>query len=189
MNTLSFVMLLLGQGVFMTLFSFAIMYGLAAVLGLADDVMDIRITFAFFVLSCITLYGSSFGVFAGVQKSTCGEVKNWKQIAMNAAIPTAFQISLLSLTLFIPWFQNVVGDLLPPDTPAFGKMAAAMAYYTFWATLMGGALGGTLSGSCKAEDVLPALPTIPTLPTVTAELPIVETFDTQKSVRFNLPPE
>ena len=147
-------MVLLGQGAFMVLLSFAVLYGLASVLGIAEDIIDIRITFAFFVISCIAVYGSSFGVFAGVQKSTCGEVKNWKQIALNALIPTLFQVVLLSLALFIPWFQNIVGDLLPPDTPVLGKMATALAYYTFWATLLGGAMGGTMSGSCLNENAV-----------------------------------
>jgi hypothetical protein len=41
--------------------------------------------------------------------------------------------------------------LFSPDTPAHTKAAVAFAYYSFWATLMGGALGGSFSGSCKAD--------------------------------------
>lgn len=178
MNTLQFMLVLAGQAFFMVLFAFAFIYGIASLLGVADDVMDIRITFLFFAVSCIVLYGTSFGIFAGVQKDGCGEVKNWSQIAMNAAIPTLAQVVLLSLVIFVPWFQNIVGDLLPPDTPAFGRSATAFAYYTFWATLLGGALGGTLSGSCNATPTIPSIPVLPT-----------EGFDSQKHVRFNLPPE
>jgi hypothetical protein len=184
MNTLSFIAVLFGQGVFMALLSFAIVYGMAAMLGIEDSV-DIRIGFTFFVVSCMALYGSSFGVFAGVQKSNCGEVKNWKQIAMNATLPTLIQVVLLAMVFFIPWFQNVVGDMLPPDSPAFGKTAAALAYYTFWATLLGGALGGTMSGSCKVDPTLPELPEMPEMP----EMETLKPLDVEKSVRFNLPPE
>ncbi len=152
MNTFQLLLVLMGQGVFMALFTFAIMYGIANVFEIGEQVMDIRITTAFFFLSCMALYGSSFGIFAGVQKDSCGEVKSWKQVAMNALIPTLIHVVLFAIVVFIPWFQGIVGNLLPPDTPAFGKSAAAFAYYTFWATLLGGSLGGTMSGSCKAED-------------------------------------
>ncbi len=183
MNTLSFIAVLFGQGAFMVLITFAVIYGLATMLGIGQDTMDIRLTFAFFAVACMALYGSSFGIFAGIQKSNCGEVKSWKQIALNALLPTAALVILMAVILFVPWFQNVVGDLLPPDTPAFGKTTAALAYYTFWATLLGGALGGTMSGSCKVEE-----PQVLTLPAL--EVPkVLESFDAQKSVRFNLPPE
>lgn len=183
MNTLQFMLVLAAQGFFMVLFAFAFVYGLASLLGIGEDAMDIRITFFFFAVSCIVLYGTSFGIFAGVQKDSCGEVKNWSQIAMNAAIPTLVQVVLLSIVLFVPWFQNIVGDLLPPDTPAFGKSATAFAYYTFWATLLGGALGGTLSGSCNIPTAMPTIPTMPLAETG------VEGFGNEKHVRFNLPPE
>jgi hypothetical protein len=183
MNTLSFMALLFGQGAFMVLITFAVTYGLATMLGIPQDIMDVRILFAFFAVACMTLYGSSFGIFAGVQKSNCGEVKSWKQIALNALLPTAALVLLLAVVFFIPWFQNVVGNLLPPDTPAFGKTATTLAYYTFWATLLGGALGGTMSGSCKVEE--PQALILPTLE-VPKEL---ESVDVEKVVRFNLPPE
>ncbi len=157
MNTFQLLAVLVGQGIFMTVFTFALIYGVASVFGIAEDVMDIRLTIMFFVLSCLVLYGTSFGIFAGVQKDNCGEVRNWKQIAVNASIPTVSQVILMSLILIVPWFQRLVGNLLPPDTPAFGKSATAFAYYTFWATVLGGALGGTLSGSCKTEDVVDPL--------------------------------
>jgi hypothetical protein len=150
MNTLVFALVLLAMGAVMAILSFAIIYGIATVLGIGE-VVDARITFSFFILSCIVVYGMSFGVFAGVQKDNCGEVKNWKQIALNALIPLAFQATLLTAVLFIPWFQNIVGNVLSPDTPPVTKTAIALAYYSFWATMMGGALGGTFSGSCKVE--------------------------------------
>lgn len=157
MNTFQLLMVLIGQGLFMTVFTYAIIYGVASVFEIGEEVMDIRLTVMFFIASCVVLYGTSFGVFAGVQKDNCGEVRNWKQIAINAAIPTITQVLLLSLVLLVPWFQRLVGNLLPPDTPAFGKSATAFAYYTFWSTVLGGALGGTLSGSCKVEDVIDPL--------------------------------
>ena len=183
MNTFQFMLVLLGQGVFMALLTFAVVYGIASILGIGENIVDVRITFTFFVVSCIALYGSSFGVFAGVQKDSCNEVKSWKQIAINAGIPTLIHAAITLLVIFVPWFQSIVGNLLPPDTPAFGKTAAAFAYYTFWSTLMGGALGGTLSGSCKVEDVsvLPKSLQLPEVPELPTELP-------ESRVQFNLPP-
>jgi hypothetical protein len=177
-------------------------------------VVDIRITFAFFIVSCVILYGISFGTFAGVQKDNCGEVKNWKQIALNALIPLAFHVVLLTVVLLVPWFQDIVGNLLPPDTPAYVKSATSLSYYTFWATMMGAALGGSFSGSCKTEMTFDAFQQIgipkeaqafvkeateateATMPdvgvSVNLNLPeseTVEGFDSEQHVRFNLPPE
>jgi hypothetical protein len=155
MNTFQLLLVLVGQAFFMGLLAFAVVYGLTNIAGLSEDIVDIRVAFIFFVVSVVFMYGTSFGIYAGIQKDGCGEVKSWKQIAMNAAIPTIIQVVLMALVLFIPWFQNIVGDVLPPDTSSFSKSVTAYAYYTLWATLLGGALGGTLSGSCKAD--IPAI--------------------------------
>jgi hypothetical protein len=205
MNTLVFTLILLAMGTVMALSSFAIIYAIASLLGIGEDVVDLRITFAFFIVSCILLYGISFGTFAGVQKDNCGEVKSWKQIALNALIPLAFHIVLLTVVLLVPWFQDLVGNLLPPDTPAYMKSATALSYYTFWATMMGAALGGSFSGSCKVdmpfdlqvlEKLKPAgLPKeVSAFATELANLDLpesetVEGFDEERHVRFNLPPE
>ena len=151
MNTLVFTLVLLAMGTVMALVAFGSVYGIATILQIGTDVVDARITFTFFILSCVVIYGISFGAFTGIQKDSCGEVKSWKQIALNATIPLAFHAGILAIVLLIPWFQNLVGNLFAPDTPAYTKTAMALAYYSFWAALMGGALGGTLSGSCKAE--------------------------------------
>ena len=195
MNTLVFTLMLLAMGTVMALSSFAVIYSIASMLGIGEDVVDIRITFAFFVVSCILLYGVSFGTFAGVQKDNCGEVKRWKQIALNALIPLAFHVGILTVVLIVPWFQDIVGNLLPPDTPAYAKTATALSYYTFWATMMGGALGGSFSGSCKVEVPLDlsvfekVKPTDTSLPVELLESETVEGFDSERHVRFNLPPE
>jgi hypothetical protein len=217
MNTLVFTFVLLAMGTVMALSSFAIIYGISSLLGIGEEVVDIRITFAFFVVSCVLLYAISFGTFAGVQKDNCGEVKSWKQIALNALIPLAFHAVLLTVVLLVPWFQDLVGNLMPPDTPAYVKSATSLSYYTFWATMMGAALGGSFSGSCKAEmpfdlnaltpstnfgDYIPeearafANENADYIPDVGAsanvDLPeseTVEGFDSERHVRFNLPPE
>ncbi len=152
MNTLQLTAILLGMGILMAAVAFGVTYGLSAAMGIADDVMDVRITFVFLVVSAIVIYGMSFGAFAGVQKDSCGEVRSWKQVALNALIPLGFQVFTIIFILAIPWFRNVIGNLFPPGAPEFAKTATAFAYYSFWATLMGGALGGTFSGSCKQES-------------------------------------
>jgi hypothetical protein len=152
MNTFVFTLVLLAMGTIMALVSFATIFGISSLLDIGGDIVDARITFSFFVLSCIVVYGISFGAFAIVQKDNCGEVKSWKQIALNALIPLAFQAGILILVILVPWFQNLVGNLFAPDTPAHTKAAMAFAYYSFWATMMGGALGGSFSGSCKVEE-------------------------------------
>jgi hypothetical protein len=201
MNTLVFTLILLAMGTVMGLASFATIYGIASLLGIGEEVVDLRILLAFFVVSSVLLYTISFGTFAGVQKDNCGEVKSWKQIALNALIPLVFHVLLLILVLVVPWFQDLVGNLLPPDTPAYVKSATALSYYAFWATMMGAALGGSFSGSCKVEDVeIPQFNIVPEdamdlvkksadfLP-MPAESETVEGFDSERHVRFTLPPE
>jgi hypothetical protein len=144
-------------------------------LGIEGDVTDIRVLAAYMVLSVAVIYGMSFGVFAGVQKEACNEVKSWKQVALNALIQVGFHVGLLILVTFVPWFRNSIGDLFPPDAPAALKSTTAYTYYGFWATLLGGALGGSMSASCRSSGTMPALPELPTLPTGKAgELPTEE---------------
>lgn len=140
------------MGILIVFVAFGSIYGITSLFGIDTDAMDIRVTMAFFVISCVVVYGMSFGAFAGVQRDSCGAVKSWKQVAINAAIPLAFQAVILSVVMLIPWFRNIVGNMFPPDTPEVAKVASAFAYYSFWAVLMGGALGGTLSGSCKVDE-------------------------------------
>jgi hypothetical protein len=185
MNTLQLTAILFGMGVIMAVLAVGVTYGLAAVLGIADDVIDVRITFMFLVVSAIVIYGMSFGAFAGVQKDSCGEVRSWKQVALNALIPLGFQVVIMTLILAVPWFRNVIGNLFPPGTPEFAKTATAFAYYSFWATMMGGALGGTFSGSCKADTKpLTDLVQLPPLQTNLPSLPQPEA-----GFRGDLPPE
>ncbi len=181
MNTLQLTFIILGLGGFMSILTFAILYGISAMLGM-EGYVDYRLIVAYVVVSSIILYGLSFGIFAGVQKDSCGQVKNWKQIALNALIPLGFQVSFLSLALFVPWFRNVIGDLFPAETPELSKTTTTLAYYSFWAALLGGALGGTFSGSCKVESK--------PLTAADFSLPLPEQNQIEaKSVRFNLPPE
>ncbi len=197
MNTLQLTAILFGMGTLMAVLAFGVTYGLAAVLGIADDVIDIRITVAFLLISAIVIYGMSFGAFAGVQKDSCGEVRSWKQVALNALIPLAFQVSIMILILAVPWFRNVIGNLFPPGSPEFAKTATAFAYYSFWATLMGGSLGGTFSGSCKTDpkplteipslSAVPAVPAVPAAPTL--PLPELNQSTGTEGFRGDLPPE
>ena len=67
---------------------------------------------------------------------------------MNALISLGFQAGMLTLTAVVPWFRNIVMDLMPPDLDESIRDAVGYSYYSFWAMMFGVAVGGTLSGSC-----------------------------------------
>ena len=158
MNSTLLYTLMLLAAIIMAVLPFGVLMGLGSTLGI--DGTDFRIIAAYIFIACAVSYLTSFGSFALIQKSNCKEVKNLRQIALNAGIALLFQIGIFAIVGIIPWFRNVVGNLLPPDTDAVVKLAVVFAYYSAWAAGFGFALGGTLSSSCavateESESLFP----------------------------------
>lgn len=66
----------------------------------------------------------------------------------NAGISTAIQGGFMAIIHLIPWFRNVVKNLMPPDLDDTIRDSVGYAYYTFWGTVYGIAVGGNLSRIC-----------------------------------------
>lgn len=144
-NTLVYVMMIV-IGFLMAVWPFAIFMGLTTLIGLPTN--DTRILATYILCVCVLAYGTALGAFALIQRNNCGEVKNMRQVASNAAMSLAIQaISVLTVT-FIPGLRNIVTNLFPPDINPAISNAIGYSYYGFWASVFGTAIGGTLSGVC-----------------------------------------
>jgi hypothetical protein len=148
MNSTVFYLVLVGASLLMAVLPFGVFMGLGTVLGIPAG--DSRLVMTYIVLAVALAYAISLGAFSIIQKSNCGEVNNFKQVALSGLFTAGFQILMLGLAVGFPWFAGIVGNLLPPDSPVEVTKAVVMAYYSFWATMFGMAIGGTMSGSCGA---------------------------------------
>ncbi len=154
MNAGVFYPLLFLAAILSAVIPFAVFLGGTNLLGLES--IDTTLLIGFFVVMAVLGYVISFGSFAIFQKSNCDEVKNWKQISLNALISVGIQMAILGLVLGIPWFRRVVTQIIPPDTPDTVQQSIAYAYYAFWSTLLAIRLGETMSSSCAVqEDPIP----------------------------------
>ena len=120
--------------------------GLGSILG--TNASDPRLFVTFILLALVVSYLTSFGSFVLVQRANCGQVKNWKQIANNAGLALGIQALFLLLVWLIPGLRGIVSNLMPPDLDINILDSVGYSYFSFWASLFGTAIGGTLSGIC-----------------------------------------
>ena len=99
-------------GFLMTVLPFGIFMGLATLFGLPAN--DSRIMLTYFLLAIVIAYGTALGAYALIQRSSCGSVKNMKQIASNAGVSLAIQGFTLALVSFIPSLRGIVTNLFSP---------------------------------------------------------------------------
>lgn len=150
MNSSLLYILMLGVGLIMAVLPFAVFMGLASVLGIPES--DSRMLVTYMALALGLSYALSVGAFSIIQKSNCGEINNFKQIATSAFYTLGFNVLLLGLAIGFPWVAGIVGNLLPPDVGADTRQSVVFAYYSLWATVFGIALGGATSGSCGSQS-------------------------------------
>jgi hypothetical protein len=130
----------------MAMLPFAVFMGLSTLVGSGDS----RILIIYILAALILSYLTALGAFALIQRSNCGSVKNMSQIARNAGISFGIQAFTLLLCWLFPSMRNIVSGLLPPDLDQTILDSVGYSYYSFWASLFGTAIGGTLSGVCLA---------------------------------------
>lgn len=145
-NTLVYVMMIV-IGFLMAVLPFGIFLGLGTLLGIPAN--DSRILITYVLLSVVLAYLTALGAFALIQRSSCGSIKNMKQIASNAGLSLAIQGITTVLVMFIPGLRGIVTNLFPPDMDVTLSTPIGYSYYGFWAALFGTAVGGTLSGVCS----------------------------------------
>jgi len=133
-------------GMIMAILPFGVFMGLGTAIGAPAS--DPRILVVFFLGALVISYLLSLGAFSVIQKSSCGQVKNMKQVATNASIALGIQALTLLLVWLIPSLRGIVSGLFPPDLDPAIRESVAYSYFSFWAALFGTAIGGTLSGVC-----------------------------------------
>lgn len=109
---------------------------------------DATLLITIYLAICILTFGITFGSFALMQQQTCGNVKNYKQIASNSGIATAIQAIGMPLVAFIPIIRSFVGSILPNWLSYTHKESISYGYFAFWFSLFGSAIGGTFSAVC-----------------------------------------
>jgi len=87
--------------------------------------------------------------FTYLQYNSCKKVKNTKQIFANAGLAAGLQFIIL-LFVHITGFTSIPINMLPLWTPTnYGiKEGVGYGYYSFFASMFGMVLGGTLSAVC-----------------------------------------
>ena len=143
--TMVYVMMV-SVGLFMAILPFGIFMGLGTAIGATAS--DPRLLVVFFLAALVITYLLSLGAFSIIQASSCGKVKNMKQVAINASIALAIQAGTLLIAWFFPSLRGVVSGLFPSDLDPAIRESVAYSYFSFWAALFGTAIGGTLSGVC-----------------------------------------
>jgi hypothetical protein len=144
-NSILYVMMIVNS-LLMAMLPFGFFLGLGSVLGVGST--DTRLFVAYVLAALVFSYLTALGAFALIQRSSCGSVKNMKQIASNSALALGIQAGTLLVVYFMPFLRNIVSGLLPPDLDPNILDSVGYSYYSLWAALFGTAIGGTLSGVC-----------------------------------------
>ena len=144
-NTLLYAVMITAS-LLMAVLPFAVFLGLGSLVDAASG--DIRMLSVYFMVALITTYGVAFGTFALIQRQNCNGIKNLKQVASNAGLATGIQAVALTLCYFIPGMRGLITNLFPLDLDSRMQDSLGYGYYSFWASLFGTAIGGTLSGIC-----------------------------------------
>lgn len=134
-------------GILMMVLPFAVFMGLGTLFGMLSS--DPRLLFSYFLLAGIVGYITAFGAFTIIQRVNCGKVKNLKQTAMNAMLVLAGQMFTFLTIWFVPGLRKIVTNMFPPDLDPAIADSLGYSYYSFWASLFGVAIGGSLSGICS----------------------------------------
>jgi hypothetical protein len=138
--------MMIAMAMLMAMLPFGVFMGLGSIIGATAS--DPRLLVTFILLALVVSYLTSFGSFVLIQRASCGKIKNWKQIANNAGLALGIQAVFLLLAWLIPGLRGVVSNLMPPDLDPNILDSVGYSYFTFWASLFGTAIGGTLSGIC-----------------------------------------
>jgi hypothetical protein len=91
----------------------------------------------------------SVASFSYLQYNSCKKIKNPKQIFANAGIAAGIQFITL-LFVYLTGFTSIPINMLPPwlVVQLGVKEGVGYGYYSFFASMFGTVLGGTLSAVC-----------------------------------------
>lgn len=138
--------IMIAVAILMAILPFGIFIGLANIVGATAD--DSRLLAVLFLGATLIMFLVCFGSFALIQRANCNSIKNYSQIATNAAIAAAFEAGALLLSWLFTPMRNIITGLFPMELEKSVQNALGFSYYGFWGALFGVAIGGTFSAVC-----------------------------------------
>jgi hypothetical protein len=102
-----------------------------------------------FLLTIVMTFGITSAIFSYLQYNSCKKVHNLKQIFANAGIAAAIQFLTL-LVVYITGITSIPKSMLPLwlSTQVEAREGIGYGYFTFFASMYGTVIGGTLSAIC-----------------------------------------
>jgi hypothetical protein len=146
MNTSILTTLMLSVGVLMFMLPFFIFITLGGSIAAAQG--DPRLLVALFLIGAVLMYLVSAGAFTLIQNHSCNKVQSAGKIASNAGTATAIYAGFVALAAFIPKLRSIVTDIISPEVEQNVRDSLGYGYYSFWGSLFGIAIGGTMSAVC-----------------------------------------
>jgi hypothetical protein len=148
MNTSILTTLMLSVGVLMFMLPFFIFITLGGSIAAVPG--DARLLVALLLSGAVLMYLVSAGAFTLIQNYNCGKVKSAGKIASNAGTATGIYAAFVALAAFIPKLRSIVTDIISPEVEQNVRDSLGYGYYSFWGSLFGIAIGGTMSAVCAA---------------------------------------
>lgn len=137
---------MLAVGVLMFMLPFFIFVSLGGSLGATAG--DPRLLGALLIGGSVLMYLIGTAAFTLLQKNNCGKVQSMRRISDNAGIATAIYAGMVGLAALIPKLRTIVTDIISPEVEVQVRDSLGYGYYSFWGSLFGIAIGGTLSSVC-----------------------------------------
>ena len=137
--------LMLACGILMLsvpVFSFIIANMFLGVQGVTGTVL-----LATLLIAVLLTFLLSAASFTYLQYDSCKKVKNVKQIFTNAGIAAAIQFITLIFVHFLGW-TSIPKNMLPLWIPDITREGLGYGYFSFFASMFGTVIGGTLSAIC-----------------------------------------
>lgn len=110
---------------------------------------DMRLLATMFIAGAIVMYLVGSGAFSLLQKYNCGKVQSFKRISDNAGLSTLIYSGFLAVAALVPSLRGIVTNMLSPEVEQNVRESLGYGYYSFWGSLFGIAIGGTLSSICN----------------------------------------
>jgi len=145
MNTGLLVSLMLACGILILsvpVFSFIIANMFLGVQGITGTVL-----LATLLITVLLTFILSAASFTYLQYDSCKKVKNVKQIFTNAGIAAAIQFMTLISVHFLGW-TSIPKNMIPIWIPDITREGLGYGYFSFFASMFGTVIGGTLSAIC-----------------------------------------
>lgn len=110
---------------------------------------DMRLLGALIVGGAFLMYIVGIGAFSLMQRYNCGKVQSMRRVSDNAGIGVAIYTGMMAVAALFPRLRGIVTDIISPEVEENVRESLGYGYYSFWGSLFGIAIGGTLSSICN----------------------------------------